>query len=155
MRAPVQALIAESLQLSQGTVSRALRNRPGIRPEVRIKVLEAASQLGYQLPNSGLEETHATEQGHFAGVLLHAPHDRWRGRDGYLMGVSAAAPNLNVTLVLHHVNTIDCESILQPANQPPVMRRGLMKAIILVFRWPHQVVRDLSHRFACVSLQHE
>ncbi len=155
MKPPVQALIAESLQLSQGTVSRALRNRPGIRPEVRIKVLEAASQLGYQLPASSEPDNTSTTEGHFAGVLLHAPHDRWRSRDGYLMGVSAAAPSLNVTLVLHHVNTMDCESILAPANQPPVMRRGLMKAIILVFRWPQQVVRDLSARFACVSLQHE
>ena len=118
------ALIAESLQLSQGTVSRALRNRPGIRPEVRIKVLEAASQLGYQLPATSEHDNTSNTEGHFAGVLLHAPHDRWRSRDGYLMGVSAAAPSLNCTLVLHHVNTMDCESILAPANQPPVKRRA-------------------------------
>jgi LacI family transcriptional regulator len=154
MKAPVQSLIAESLRLSQGTVSRALRNRPGIRPEVRSRVLAAANQLGYQLPTVVVEGP-ATEEGLFAGVLLHAPHDRWRGRDGYLMGLSMAAPALNVTLVLHHVNTVDCEGILAPANQPPVMRRGAMKALVLVFRWPHEVVRQLSETFTCVSLQHE
>jgi LacI family transcriptional regulator len=155
MKSTVQARIAESLQLSQGTVSRALRNRPGIRPEVRVKVLQVANQLGYQLPGWTDDAASTAEEGHFVGILLHAPHDRWRARDGYLSGISAVAPSLDATLVLHHVNTVDCESILLPENQPPVMRRGLMKGVVLLFRWPQNVVRELSRRFSCVSVQHE
>jgi len=60
-----------------------------------------------------------------------------------------------VTLVLHHVHTLECQSVLVPQNQPPVMRQGAMKAVVLVFRWPREVVRELASRFACVSLQHE
>jgi len=155
MKTLVQARIAETLQLSQGTVSRALRNRPGIRPEVRMKVLEVASQLGYQLPSGNQDDLLDTDRGHFIGILLHAPHDRWRSRDGFLSGISAMAPTLDASLVLHHVNTIECESVLLPENQPPVMRRGYMKGLVLIFRWPHKVVQELSQRFACVSVQHE
>jgi LacI family transcriptional regulator len=151
----VQNQIAETLCLSQGTVSRALRNRPGIRPEVRIKVLKAASELGYRLPRNAPQQAGATTQDYFAGVLLHAPHDKWRSRDSFMVGLCAVAPSIDTTLVLHHINTPDCDSILIPDNQPPVMRQGTMKALVLVFRWPHHVVKKLAERFACVSLQHE
>ncbi len=155
MRAPVQALIAESLNLSQGTVSRALRNRPGIRAEVRLRVLKAANRFGYALPGMERLEGSVTVKEHFAGVLLHAPHEKWRGRDSFLVGMTAVAPSMNVTLVMHHVQTRDCESILKPECQPPVMRNGGMKAVVLVFRWPWDVVKGLCSRFACVSLQHD
>jgi LacI family transcriptional regulator len=156
MKAPVQAAIAEKLNLSQGTVSRALRNRPGIRPQIRAKVLEAASEYGYQLPSLSSDATEAQilPQGHLVGVLVHSPHARWR-REGYLIGMSAAAPELDVTLVLQHIRTEECRQILYPRFQSPVMRNGLMKAIILMFRWPHEVVRELSRQFICISMQHE
>ena len=120
-----------------------------------MKVIETATQMGYQLPIGVEEEMSETERGHFVGILLHAPHDRWRSREGYLSGISAIAPSLDATLVLHHANTIECESIMQVENQPPVMRRGMMKGLVLIFRWPHKVVQYLSQRFACVSIQHE
>jgi LacI family transcriptional regulator len=88
------------------------------------------------------------------GVLVHSPHARWR-REGYLIGMSAAAPELDATLVLQHIRSEECRQILFPRFQSPVMRNGLMKAIILMFRWPHEVVRELSRQFACISMQHE
>jgi DNA-binding LacI/PurR family transcriptional regulator len=156
MKAPVQAAIAEKLNLSQGTVSRALRNRPGIRPQIRAKVLEAASEYGYQLPSLTSETTdaQALPQGHLVGVMVHSPHAKWR-REGYLIGMSAVAPELDVTLVLQHIRTEECRQILYPRFQSPVMRNGLMKAIILIFRWPLEVVRELSRQFTCISIQHE
>src|SRR4051812_43333276 len=42
--------IAESLRVSIGTVDRALHDRPGINPQTRTKILEAARKLGYR-PN--------------------------------------------------------------------------------------------------------
>jgi DNA-binding LacI/PurR family transcriptional regulator len=156
MKAPVQTSIAEKLNLSQGTVSRALRNRPGIRPQIRAKILEAASEYGYQLPSlsSDTMDAQLVPQGHLVGVLVHSPHARWQ-REGYLIGMSAAAQKLDATLVLQHIRTEECGQILDPRFQSPVMRNGLMKAIILAFRWPHAVVRELSRQFACISMQHE
>jgi LacI family transcriptional regulator len=151
-RMPVQNAIAERLQLSQSTVSRALRNKPGIRADIRAKVLEMASEMGYMLPF--LEQTPAEGNGHFIGVLVHTPNQEWR-RAAYLVGMSSVAAGLNATLVLQHVGTSDCEQILSAANQPPVMRNGLMRGLVLIFRWPDDVVRELAQRFTCVSLQHE
>jgi DNA-binding LacI/PurR family transcriptional regulator len=156
MKSPVQSAIAEKLNVSQGTVSRALRNKPGIRPQIRAMVLEAASEYGYQLPNShgDAEDTQVLTHGHIVGLLVHSPHAKWR-REGYLIGMSAAAPDLDVTLVLQHIRSEECRQILFPRFQPPVMRNGLMKAVVLVFRWPDEVVRELARQFVCVSLQHE
>src|SRR5947207_15786181 len=139
-RMPVQHAIADRLQLSQSTVSRALRNKPGIRADIRARVLEMASEMGYMLPF--VEQPAINEDGHFIGVLVHTPQKEWR-RAAYLVGMSSVAAGLNATLVLQHVGTVDCEQILSPQNQPPVMRNGMMKALVLVFRWPDAVVREL------------
>jgi len=40
--------IARVLQISRGTVDRALHNRPGVNPEVRDKVLKKAAEMGYR-----------------------------------------------------------------------------------------------------------
>lgn len=156
MKAPVQAAIADKLKLSQGTVSRALRNKPGIRPQIRAKILEAASAYGYQLPSASGDgaDRKVLAQGHMVGVLAHSPHSRWR-REGYLIGLSSAAPALDVTVVLQHIRTDECRQVLFPRFQPPVMRNGLVKAVILLFRWPLDVVQELSRQFMCISMQHE
>lgn len=45
--------LAEHLNISIGTVSRALNNRPGVHPETRSRVLQAATELGYVANASG------------------------------------------------------------------------------------------------------
>ena len=45
--------LAKHLNISTGTVSRALNNRPGVNPETREKVLAAAIDLGYRANQSG------------------------------------------------------------------------------------------------------
>ena len=153
MKSPGQAIIAERLQLSQSSVSRALRNKPGIRPEVCAKVREVARELGYRVPEINDQKLDSPD-GHFVGVLVHSPHRRWR-QGGYLAGMTACAPELNASIILHHIDTVDCHSILDTRLQPPAMRSGLMKSIILTFRWPDVVVNQLSKQFHCISLQHE
>jgi DNA-binding LacI/PurR family transcriptional regulator len=148
-----QALIAERLSLSQATVSRALRNHSGISPEIRARVLSVAGEVGY-VSNRGDERGGAREQAKFVGVLVNSESDRWR-RGGYLMGMSEASPELNVTPCVHHVDSAKCEEILDPRRQPPLMRDGMLQGLVLVFRWPDHIVAELSKRFACVSLQHE
>jgi LacI family transcriptional regulator len=154
MKSPGQAVIAEKLNLSQSSVSRALRNKGGISREICEKVRDAARELGYRLPSPNDTEPAAEKDGAFVGVLVHSPHRGWI-KGGYISGISEVAPELNTTLVLHHVDTADCMNVLDPKFQPPVMRNGLMSAVILVFRWPEEVVAQLAKRYACVSLQHE
>jgi len=72
-----------------------------------------------------------------------------------LIGMSAAAPQLDATLVLQHIRSDECRQILYPRFQPPLMRNGSMKALLLVFRWPQSVVEELSRQFTCISMQHE
>lgn len=45
--------LADHLNISIGTVSRALNNRPGVHPETRARVLQAATELGYVANASG------------------------------------------------------------------------------------------------------
>lgn len=45
--------LATHLNISIGTVSRALNNRPGVNPETRARVLQAAVDLGYVANQSG------------------------------------------------------------------------------------------------------
>ncbi|MDK2786764.1 MAG: LacI family transcriptional regulator [Thermotoga sp.] len=40
--------IAKFLNISPSTVSKALNNKPGVRPELREKIIETARQLGYE-----------------------------------------------------------------------------------------------------------
>jgi LacI family transcriptional regulator len=165
MKDPVQSLIAERLNMSQSSVSRALRNKPGIRPEVCERVREVAREMGYRIPSADRRErgsVSATQGdsgeaalGRFVGVLVHSPHRRWT-RSGYFTGLSDSAPKLNASLVMHHVETSECESVLDPACQPPVMRSGAFAGIVLLFRWPREVVAELcSRNYRMVSLQHE
>lgn len=48
--------VSERLNISQNTVSMALRDRPGIKRETREKILEVARELGYKIPKEK-EET--------------------------------------------------------------------------------------------------
>src|SRR5438128_9373005 len=49
---PRLADVARRSQVSLTTVSLVLREKPGIRPETRARVLAAAQALGYQSPSS-------------------------------------------------------------------------------------------------------
>jgi DNA-binding LacI/PurR family transcriptional regulator len=43
--------VAQRAGTSVSTVSLVLNNKPGVSPEMRVAVLEAAAELGYSLPH--------------------------------------------------------------------------------------------------------
>ena len=47
--------VSEKLNISQNTVSMALRDRPGIKRETRDKIMEVARELGYKTPKNNQE----------------------------------------------------------------------------------------------------
>jgi len=144
--------LAEKLNLSTATISRALRNQPGIHPATRSRVMEVAAELGYRPlrtrhPKPGLAKAH------FIGVFIRSWHQGIR--PPYLDGMAEVAANMNVSLVLHHAPLNDAEMLLDPDRQPPALRDGLVQGAILVHRWPVSVVKYLAERFACVSIVHQ
>ena len=148
---PNQTFIARQLHLAPGTVSRALRQEPGIKPETRERVIKLAQQLGYTLRRRAKNGSDAAAC--YLGVLVQAPESSWT-HTRYLVGLSEAAAALNVTLIVHHVSFQDCLGILNSDKQPPAMRDGRVKGICLVHRWPEEVARRLAEKFAAVSVVH-
>ena len=94
--------IAERLNLSVATVSRALRRVPGINPETRARVMQTAAQLDYKLPKAYRSEPMSGKQLHHIGVLIEMPKDQHP--PGYIIGMGDAALALNASLVIHFVS---------------------------------------------------
>ncbi len=150
-KTPNQTLIARQLNLAPGTVSRALRQQPGIKSETRDRVLKLAQKLGYTVRLRG--KAAAEAEACYLGVLVQSPESSWT-HTRYLVGLSQAATAMNVTLIVHHVSFQDCLNIVHADRQPPAMRDGRVKGLCLVHRWPEDIARQLSEKFACVSVVH-
>lgn len=152
-----QDVIAEKLHLSKATVSRALRNLPGIHPSTRSRVMEAAAQMGYRPQRTrvrpGATETEAVTEHRLIGVMVRSRSEQWRSLP-FITGMAEMATALNVSLVLQHVGLSDAGAILDPHRQPPALRDDTLSGVVLIHRWPEAVVRYLAERYPCVSLVH-
>jgi LacI family transcriptional regulator len=146
-----QNYIAERLNLSTATVSRALRNQPGIHPATRSRVMEVAAELGYR-PLRTRHPKAGGAKANFVGVFIRSLHKGVRPHS--LDGMADMASQMNVSLVLHHAPLDAAEVVLDPDRQPPALRDGLLNGAILVHRWPAEVARYLTERMACVSIIH-
>ncbi|HMD55102.1 MAG TPA: LacI family DNA-binding transcriptional regulator [Phycisphaerae bacterium] len=146
---PNQSLIAKELNLAPGTVSRALRQSPGIHPETRERVQQYAKKLGYTIRSRG--RAIADADGHYLGVLVQTPESTWI-QPHHLVGLSEAAARMNATLIVHYVGFRDCANVLNANNQPIAMRDGRVKGVCLIHRWPQEVVEKLTRHYACVSI---
>lgn len=148
-----QTVIARQLNLAPGTVSRALRHQPGIKPETRERILKLAAELGYTIKPRGKSNTGGDKNGCYLGVLVQSPESALT-HSRYLVSLSEAAAGMNVTLIVHHVLFSECAGILNADKQPAAMRDGRVRGLVLVHRWPEQVVAELSKKFPCVSIVH-
>ncbi len=148
-----QKSIAESLNLSVATVSKALSDSVEINAENREKVVNMATKMGYRYTGGSRRKDGAEGKSHFVGVLIHSNPDQWQ-ETAYFAGMSEKCAKLNVSLMLHYFSTADCEQVLDPANQPPVMRDGQLSGLILVNRWPTYIVKELVAKMPCVSIVH-
>ena len=147
-----QKSIAKSLNLSVATVSKALSDSAEINSETRAKVVNMASQLGYKY----MDRTKALEKGKscLVGVLINSRSDEYY-HSTYFAGMSEKCAKLNVSLVLNYFGTDDCENVLDPEYQPPVMREGKLAGLILVNRWPEHIVKHLAAQMPCVSIVYQ
>jgi len=77
--------LAEHLQISIGTVSRALNGRPDVNPETRRRVLEAAEQLGYVANQSGRSLRQGTTNA--IGFMIESGPETAANNDNFFLGV--------------------------------------------------------------------
>jgi DNA-binding LacI/PurR family transcriptional regulator len=145
--------IAEKLDLSVATVSRALRRVPGINAETRSRVIRAASELGYRISDSYRSSQLNKDGLRHIGVLIETTHTNLPA--GYLTGLSDASMALNASLIIHYVKPGECESILNPKLQPRAMQTGLLSGLVMIFWWPTEVVHELSKKLPTVSIIHK
>jgi DNA-binding LacI/PurR family transcriptional regulator len=94
--------LARHLDLSIGTVSRALNNRKDVRPATRLRVLEAAAALGYS-PNQSGQNLRRGETRTIAFVLTPSPDSSEYG-DPFFMalfeGIQAGLAPRHLDLVI-------------------------------------------------------
>ncbi len=144
--------IADRLGLSVATVSRALRRVAGINPETRAKVMQAAWEVGYRLPQTYRNSNLDGEELRHIGVFIETNHAQG---SSYLTGMSEACLTLNASLVIHYVKPNECHTVLDPKFAPRAMTSGLLSGIVLVYWWPLDVVQALSRKLPTVSIMHK
>ncbi len=144
--------VADELGLSVATVSRALRQVPGINAETRAQVHRAASKLGYRPPQSYRSATPDSDNLTHIGVFVETTQERVS--PAYMTGIMDASMSLNISPIIHYVKPGECESILDAKQQPAAMRSGLLSGAILIFWWPLDVVKQLSRMMPIVSVMH-
>jgi DNA-binding LacI/PurR family transcriptional regulator len=140
--------IAKKAGVAISTVSRALRNLPGIHPETRTKVMREAELLGY---NSRPRKNEASKPNSRHILILTVGEET---PSSYMAGLSRAALQLNISLHFHHAARSESNDLLSPRNLPLCLREEMISGIILVYRWPEKVVEKISRKFPIVSIVH-
>jgi DNA-binding LacI/PurR family transcriptional regulator len=94
--------LARHLEISIGTVSKALNGKPDINPETRKRVLEAAVALGYVANQSGRSLRQGSTQ--TIGFMIESSRDGATDSDNFFMavfdGVQLALARHNLDLVV-------------------------------------------------------
>ncbi|MGB8356464.1 MAG: LacI family DNA-binding transcriptional regulator [Chthoniobacteraceae bacterium] len=139
--------IAEKLGIAVSTVSRALRNLPGIHPATRAKVVREAEALGYVAPSKRNGDA-APQPRNILMLTLGANE----APPGFLAGMSRASLSFNFSLLSHVSSLAESHNLLIPKYQPPLLKMGQVAGIILIYGWPEDVARELSRQWPTVSI---
>lgn len=121
--------LAEHLQISIGTVSRALNGRPDVNPETRQRVLEAADLLGYVPNQSGRSLRQGSTNA--VGFMIESGNDAAANLDNFFLGVF---DGVQIVLSRHHLDLVvlPCSTVEDPHQylQRMVTRR-IVDALII------------------------
>ncbi|MCD4825271.1 MAG: LacI family transcriptional regulator [Phycisphaerae bacterium] len=151
-----QKQIAEKLDVSITTVSRCLHGHPDIHPKTRKRVVELASKMGYHPGNLRRNKDLGQKKLVTLGVLVRWSEDARQDASvaAYHMlgGISAAAAKENVVLATHFMPMESYQQISDLQSQFPALQAGILSGLILIYDWPHEIVRDLANVQPCVTL---
>lgn len=146
-----QQIIAQRLNLSQTTVSRALANHPAINAETKALVWNLAAQLGYQMPPPRARIGGNGGDPGVVGVLIAIP-ERQRGHaetsQQVLRGVAERSSTDVVTLDVVYQEPSDHN----PKNIQRRLRQSRWRGAILVHPMTDEVVDIISKTVPCVSV---
>jgi DNA-binding LacI/PurR family transcriptional regulator len=121
--------LAEHLNVSIGTVSRALNGRPDVNDETRKRVLEAAAELGYVANQSGRNLRQGNTNA--IGFVIESGVDTAGNSDNFFLGVFAGVQHV---LGRHHLDLVvlPCPGDEDPTQylQRMVARRAVDAMII-------------------------
>ena len=93
--------LAQHLNISIGTVSRALNNRPDVNHATRQRVLEAARELGY-VPNQSGRSLRRGQTG-VIGFMMQTGHEITGQGDTFFMSVF---DGVQTVLSRHHLDLV-------------------------------------------------
>lgn len=139
--------IADRLGISVATVSRGLRGISGVHPKTRERIMKIADEMGYLSKGASVESSRT--------ILVLAQASQSSGVQDYLTGVSRWAVESNCSVLTHSLPLDRCEEILEPMRQPPALRAGKLDGILMLCKWPDDVVMELSRKAPMVSLIHQ
>jgi LacI family transcriptional regulator len=146
-----QKALAEQLNLSQTTVSRALANHPAINADTKAQVWGLAAQMGYRIAPSRKGANRNASEPLVIGVVIAIPK-RERGHAEtsqlVLQGIAERGASEIITLdVLYQEPSEHGTRILQKR-----LRQNRWKACILIHPMTQEVVQLLSRTIPCVSV---
>jgi DNA-binding LacI/PurR family transcriptional regulator len=115
--------IADQLGVSTATVSRALNNKPGVNAEIRLKIHQAASQMGYA-PNSAARALATASQRTIGFLSLDRDREMPLAYDPFyqhvMRGAEQELARLGYYLV---VSTVDLVYLDHPEDLPLIRER--------------------------------
>lgn len=121
--------LARHLDISIGTVSKALNNRFDINPETRKRVLQAAAELGYVANQSGRSLRQGTTQ--TVGFMIESNQASPTDSDNFFMAVFDGVQS---ALRVHHLDLVvlPCASDEDPGDYlARMVGRGFVDALII------------------------
>ncbi len=141
--------LAEALGVSTATVSNAIKGKGRMNPEKRLKILEFASERGYDIEN-------AQSRQHSKNVSIIVEQFGCFFIDTIIEYFCAAAETANVSVSLHNLNLVTKLQTILPDPGPlkelvrPVFHSvlGSSSGILYLSQYP----RDLTDIFPKVSL---
>ena len=153
-----QREIADNLDISIATVSRALKGDCAISASTRAQVLEMASRLGYnptvstRFRRSG--EPRPDDERPFC-VLIQTDDEVIGAHttvSRYLAGMSVAAEEFRRPLIVHYIRLCNREHAYEPDKLPAPLRDGRAVGAVLLHYYPAEVVRRMAEQFPCISV---
>jgi DNA-binding LacI/PurR family transcriptional regulator len=135
--------LADHLNISIGTVSRALNNRPGVHPETLQKVLKAATELGYVPNQSGRSLRRGATN--TIGFVIETGHPAHQSGDQFFY-VVLDAMNLYLAERRYDLVILPCHSADDPVEfLTRVIARGTVDALVIT------ATRRFDHRIAMLA----
>lgn len=147
-----QKTIADHLNVSVATVSKALSNKADISESMRIKVETTAQKLGYKLRSTSFSRQQSVRSTQFIGVFIRRPIEGGaKNAPTYMDGMSKLASKHNISLVVQEWRSEDDPTtLISYRQQPAALKENLLSGILLGGTWPTDVVNSLGVRHQVV-----